>query len=248
MTSNPADYQTPGGSVTQSAQDSTLLPPPEFPTIQETPTFPNPVPAGQNTIAPDDGIAAFKAGMRMEMEELRNCIENMAAEKAKGKQVAEDPGNNNLESTPENENSGSQLPNPEQQAPPNLQPTSHVAATNQPTQQQVWPGAYAYPPQGYYYPQGYYPQYYSGYGAYAQAAPSGIYQPTGIYDSVIPSAGVYNPVIPSTAQGHVRPPPPAERILAPHVQAAELDKNYKMPMKLTPYTGVKDPEDHLLGF
>ena len=47
---------------------------------------------------------------------------------------------------------------------------------------------------------------------------------------------------------HVRPPPPAEGILAPHVQAAELDKNYKMPMKLTPYTGVKDPKDHLLGF
>ena len=92
--------------------------------------------------------------MRMEMEELCSRIESMAAEKAKGKQVAEDPGSNNLESTPENGNSGSQLPNPEQQAPPNLKPTSHVATTSQPTQQQVWPGAYAYPPQGYYYPRG----------------------------------------------------------------------------------------------
>ena len=61
--------------MTQSTQDSTLLPPPGFPTIQETLTLPNPVPAGQNTIAPDDEIAAFKAGMRMEMEELCSRIE-----------------------------------------------------------------------------------------------------------------------------------------------------------------------------
>ena len=62
------------------------------------------------------------------------------------------------------------------------------------------------------------------------------------------SAGAYDPVMPSNISGQVREPPPAEGILAPHVQAAELDKNYKMPMKLTPYTGEKDPEDHLLSF
>ena len=92
--------------MTQSAQDSTLAPPPGFPIIQEAPTLPNPAPAEQITITPDDGIAAFKADMRMEMEALRRDIRNMVM--GKGKQVAENPENNNPEPTPSSEIPGSQ--------------------------------------------------------------------------------------------------------------------------------------------
>ena len=68
--------------------------------------LPNPAPAGQITITPDDGIAAFKADMRMEMEALRRDIQNIPM--GKGKQVAENPRNNNQESIPPSENLGSQ--------------------------------------------------------------------------------------------------------------------------------------------
>ena len=124
MTSNPADCQTPGGSVNQSLKDSTLVPPPGFPTIQETP-----VPAEQTTITMDNRIDAFKADVRMEMEALRRDIQDMVSEK--GKQVVEDSGNNNPEATLLNGNSGSQQPeNPKQKAPSTQPQATHLAATS----------------------------------------------------------------------------------------------------------------------
>ena len=115
MTSTPTDQHASGGSVAQSAQDSTLAPPPGFPTIQEAPTLPNPASTGQITITAEDKIAALKADMRIEMEALRKDIRDMVM--GKGKRVAEkaDP-----EPIPPEGNPGNQ----EQQVPMNHPPST----------------------------------------------------------------------------------------------------------------------------
>ena len=89
--------------MAQSMQDSTLAPPPGFPTIQEALALPNPAPVGHITITEEDRITALKADMRIEMEALRKDIRDLVM--GKGKQVAEEA---DLEPIPLEGNPGNQ--------------------------------------------------------------------------------------------------------------------------------------------
>jgi len=234
---------TPGVSVNQpggaNAPDSANIPQADTPPPQIPPVIPDPnsvarrppPPNASRVPAPtqEDFFAAFKASVGIDIAALQQQFQDFLAGKNvppaqdKGKAVVVDldtpVSNEKIEAT--NPEKPSQVP-----APPVMEGSGPSNVMNQ--QQYAY---YGWAPQGPYY----------GYGGYPMYPPLGSQQtvPTGWYNPM-------QPTVPTAGQTGVVAP--ADGCLAPHIQAAPMDHNYKMPYKLDHYNGEKDPEDHLRSF